>query len=98
MRVDVHCKQCGEGPEIAEHMFFQCERAKMIWKLALVSRDGFSLQTRSFKEWWTEHGKARDNEEIQTRQELTSYILWHIWKDRNAWIFNAEKISEFEVV
>lgn len=98
MRINVHYKQCGEGPEIAEHMFFQCERAKMIWKLAHVSWDGFILQTRSFKEWWTEHGKAIDNEKMQTRQDLTTYILWHIWKDRNAWIFNAEKISKFEVV
>lgn len=78
MIIEVYCKQCGEGPEIAEHMFFQCERAKMTWKLAPVRWDGFSLQTRSFKEWWTEHGKARDNEEMQTRQELIAYILWHI--------------------
>lgn len=35
---------------------------------------------------------------IQARQELTAYILWHIWKDRNAWLFNAEKNSGLEVV
>lgn len=65
MKIDVHCNQCGEGPKPAEHLFFQCERAKMIWKLDPLSWDDISLQTRSFKEWWIEHGKAGDNEEMR---------------------------------
>ena len=31
-------------------------------------------------------------------QELTAYILWNIWKDRNRWVFKAERGSEIDVV
>lgn len=54
--------------------------------------------TSSFREWWKEHGKAHNNKDLQERQELTAYTLWHIWKARNAWNFNDEKRTEREIV
>lgn len=51
---------------------------------------------RSFKEWWKEHRKVRNKMELQVRQELTAYILWYIWKAKNAQ--KAGKCIEREVV
>lgn len=70
IEVDEKCRQCGTEAETTEHLFFQCYKAKLIWKLSTVSWEGPLAQTRSFKEWW----KA----ESQARQEVTAYILWHI--------------------
>lgn len=35
---------------------------------------------------------------IQDRQELTTYILWQTWKARNAYLFNGGRKTEREIV
>lgn len=52
----------------------------------------------SMKEWWLKLSYTVAGKKMQARQELTAYILWHIWKTRNTWTFKAEKLSEMEVV
>lgn len=49
--VDGICKQCGEGMETMEHLFFHCANARLVWKLAPVTWDGLHHHTFSFKEW-----------------------------------------------
>lgn len=34
LKVDGMCKQCGEELETVEHLFFHCQKAQNIWKLA----------------------------------------------------------------
>lgn len=84
--------------ETVEHLFFNYAKAKTISKLAPVNWDGMIQQTGSFKEWWSKHGNVANSRELNERQELTTYIMWHIWKDRNSWVFKSEKWSELEVV
>lgn len=40
LQVDEWCKQCGEGMERVEHLFFHCPIAQVIWKLSPVQWDG----------------------------------------------------------
>lgn len=96
--LDETCKMCEEEKEMLEHHFFHCENAKLLWKLAPVQWDGLLQHTNSFKEWWRSIEAAATREEMEDRKELTAYILWHIWKNHNSWIFNLEKWSELEVV
>lgn len=98
MRVDGICRQCGEASETVEHLFFLCAKAQIIWKLAPVSWDGLESQTFSFKEWWRAHGKVGQREKLKERQEQTAYIIWHIWKARNSWLYNGQMVPELEVV
>lgn len=35
---------------------------------------------------------------MRERLEITTYLIWHIWKARNSWTYNASKVSEIEVV
>lgn len=40
----------------------------------------------------------KPTEHERERQELTAYLIWHVWKARNSWAYNASKASEHEVV
>lgn len=55
-------------------------------------------QSFSFKEWWTKLGNAENYKKMLKRQELTAYIMWHIWKIINSWTFKYEILTESEVV
>lgn len=35
---------------------------------------------------------------MQARKELTAYIMWHIWKARNCWLFKNKWMPEKEIV
>lgn len=35
---------------------------------------------------------------MNERQELKEYILWHMWKARNSWLFNRKVVSELDMV
>lgn len=43
------CKQCGETNETVEHIFFQCSKAKLIWKMAPLQWDGLHEDTTDFR-------------------------------------------------
>lgn len=92
------CLQCGEQLKTIEHLFFNCPKAQVIWKLAPVSWEGLSQATDSFSGWWLAHGKARNREEILERQELTAFILWYMWKAKNALVFCGESWDEREII
>lgn len=98
MKVDIRCKLCGEGEETIEHLFFDCSEAKATWKLALVQWDGLDQYTTSFMEWWTKLELAAKREELGDRKELSAYILWHLWKNRNKWNFHSVKNTTIDVV
>lgn len=72
------CKQCEEGLESVEHLFFHCPKTQLIWKLSPVSWEGLSNFIDSLKAWWTEQGKAENGQELVHRQELLAYIMWQI--------------------
>lgn len=42
--------------------------------------------------------QIKKDQDMQYRQELTPYILWQIWKARNAWLFTGERRTEREIV
>lgn len=98
LEVDDTCKVCGEGKETVNHLFFHCLKANIIWKLAPVRWEISEQQALSFKQWWSSLENAENSKEMSDRKELTAYILWHIWKNRNRWTFNAETWSEIDIV
>ncbi|WP_157056330.1 hypothetical protein, partial [Candidatus Burkholderia verschuerenii] len=93
-----HCHLCGAETETTEHVFFHCPTAKKIWKLSPVSWDGLETHTHSFKDWWNAQAKMGQQNMIQDRQDLTVYILWQIWRNRNEWCFSETRRHEKEVV
>lgn len=98
VQVDEICRLYREDAETIEQLFFHCGRSQLIRKLSPVSWEELQNNTNSFREWWKEQSRVKNSWDLQDRQEFTTYLMWHIWKARNAWIFNGEKRSEIEVV
>lgn len=98
LEIDDICRLCGEEKETVEHLFFHCFHAKTIWKLAPVQWEGLDTSCDSFKEWWKKLENAKKNQTMADRKELSAYIIWQIWKQRNRWLFHTEKWTKQEVV
>ncbi|KAK6145969.1 hypothetical protein DH2020_019838 [Rehmannia glutinosa] len=52
VQIDPLCQVCGEGVETIEHIFFFCERAKAIWKVASIQWDGLLEEREKNSVWW----------------------------------------------
>lgn len=85
LHIDEVCHRCGMEIETREHLLFQCQESKLIWKHAPVCWEGIHDLTVSFEEWWKAICLAKSDPNLQKRVELTAYILWHIWKSRCLW-------------
>lgn len=60
--------------------------------------DVFQHLTDSFEGWWTAINKAGKDRNSHKAVEFTVYLLWHIWKSRNLWHFQSQKLEAYEVV
>lgn len=89
------CKECGNGLETIKHVFFQCHKAQFIWKLFSVSWDGLFHATDCFR---LVQGKADKGQELQHIYEITNYVMWSMWKARNANCFGAERWTKIDII
>ncbi|GER52288.1 ribonuclease H-like superfamily protein [Striga asiatica] len=90
-------ESCGKEVETLEHLLFHCPRALSIWKLSPVRWDGVSLDTSSFRGWWTQLCSLDNSPISNDCLQLTAYLLWEIWKSKNHWIFqNSRKPENLE--
>lgn len=98
IKVEGVCRQCGEEMETVECLFFHCQRAKNIWKLAPVQWDGLQQFTWCLKDWWRKQGEVGKEGAMKDRQDFTAYLIWQIWKARNSRTFHKEYWSEMEII
>ncbi|KAL3511189.1 hypothetical protein ACH5RR_030590 [Cinchona calisaya] len=95
---DELCQICGEETESLEHTLFFCSNARNVWERAPVQWEGLNDLRRDFWQWFSKiRGASKGHEENQ-RIQLTINLLWHIWKARNKWIFNAERVDFMDVI
>ncbi|GER31074.1 RNA-directed DNA polymerase-like protein [Striga asiatica] len=90
MEVDTVCRICGEGKETQEHVLFLCRRAKLIWDLAPVKWNRVQQDNMSFKEWWWWICTMNFKDISEERIQLSTYILWWLWRARNLWVFERQ--------
>lgn len=92
------CKRCGMENESLEHLFFQCVESTLVWKLSPVKWDDLQRLAGSFASWWRALCRPGGNIGWQRGVDFTVYLLWHIWKARNSWQFQGQKVEAQEVV
>lgn len=78
LQIDAICKCCGEGPETIEHLFFDCAKSQIIWKLAPTQWEGLQQYTQDFPLWWQHACNISKHESCQARLEATACLLWGI--------------------
>ncbi|GER44975.1 30S ribosomal protein S2 [Striga asiatica] len=59
------------------------KRAEIIWKLSPITWEGIRAYKDNFKQWWTKACSVNNSPTSERRLQLSSYILWWMWKTRN---------------
>jgi len=90
-RDEANCEFCPDVLETDEHIFVLCSRSRAVW-----SRLGINLLPGHHKTPWLIgcHLPLPD----QTRVDATLVLLWHLWKARNAKIFDQLDLPAQEVI
>ncbi|XP_027174532.1 uncharacterized protein LOC113774164 [Coffea eugenioides] len=81
-----------------EHLFFSCENAAEVWKMAPVRWDGLQDKQHNLWLWWEQVTQALSLEQGQDRVNLTINILWQIWKARNKKVFEDANQEPFKIL
>jgi hypothetical protein len=93
-----NCPLCNSVPESAAHLLFQCTFSISLWTMV---KDWFQLQDfhpdawqgfQDVKAWWfaiVHDGLGRR----KAMASLTMLVVWELWNERNARIFNNKSAT-----
>lgn len=95
---DPWCRCCGEKIETVEHTLLTCRLAQEVWRIAPIQWDDIEDCKHCLWKWWQKLPGARKRKEGDKHIQLTAYILWHIWKNRNQVVFQADKTEAVYLV
>ena len=92
-RVDPQCPLCLNDIEMANHLFDECRQTKEVWELAR-QHNWIPLQTSTIQtaEWLDKVGAFLVTYNKKIIQRI-SFLLWSIWKMRNAVIFQQKPFN-----
>ncbi|KAK6163397.1 hypothetical protein DH2020_000261 [Rehmannia glutinosa] len=96
MSVDPVCKWCGENEETLEHLLFFCDRTVNVWKFFPLQWNGIHSRFERFRQWWEEVCSCPWDQAFQDRIQLTTYLLWWLWKTWNSWVFEDKTTPDSE--
>lgn len=88
---------CGRAVETARHLFLDCARVRQVWghfQRMLGIHDVRFLSSRALLLHWRRCATSRSH----VRVLLPCFILWQVWKARNAYWFDARSFSVDAVV
>ncbi|XP_050217814.1 uncharacterized protein LOC126668671 [Mercurialis annua] len=81
------------------HMLFTCPRAKQIWFISPLHYKASVLPSQFFYQMWLQ--TVTDLQELDGDDfyiHLFCYLLWNIWKSRNAKIFQQNHLSSEDII
>ncbi|KAF8733786.1 hypothetical protein HU200_014633 [Digitaria exilis] len=78
-----YCEHCNEVVETIEHIFILCLNARGVW-----NRLGVSSRPDSWRHPWLLGTELQLPPSVH--HDVILLILWHIWKARNAVIFDHQ--------
>ncbi|XP_018487613.1 uncharacterized protein LOC108858142 [Raphanus sativus] len=99
MDVDPRCQRCGEEGESINHVLFTCPAARLIW-----ATSGFPFPPRGFENRSLHENFSylmdirRDNRVPKSLSCSFPWILWMIWKNKNAFMFEGKEYEAEETV
>lgn len=97
---DALCPICLENQETVEHLLFLCPWTKPIWFGAHICSVPNEFNISSLPNWMNDainHWKANNIcDDLRTGQLF--YLIWHIWKARNEFVFNTKSPNPMSVL
>ncbi|XP_010513755.1 PREDICTED: uncharacterized protein LOC104789808 [Camelina sativa] len=92
---DIGCSRCGAEEETVNHVLFRCPPARQAWALAHVPVGLQNFPTESVYAN-VDHFLGRNNP--GNRVDFFPWLMWYIWKARNAKVFENRDEHPDEVV
>ncbi|CAL1407329.1 unnamed protein product [Linum trigynum] len=86
------CPFCDQR-ETQKHIFLECQWASRIWRRTDVARVFELMGDGTFYEWMETAMDQRTANEV----EEWCVLLWYLWKESNAHLFNGAKLPEEEI-
>lgn len=91
---DKSCSRCGAEAETVNHLLFTCPYARLIWAVANVHIPPPGSWSDSFYSnlHWVLNLKQEYPKE-QVEEDLTPWIMWRLWKNRNELLFRSKEYT-----
>ena len=91
--IEPQCPLCTIDVEFVDHLFWTCCKTQRVWNLAAQHHWlPAYLMSRFNHDWLRSFGKINELCSLKEVQKL-SFLLWTIWKGRNAVIFENENFN-----
>lgn len=93
LHLDARCKLCNTGSESIGHLLFSCSYAKEVWERSGIQlpQNGFSRTSVFLNVYHLIFANGRRPKHTQNR--AFPWVLWEIWKARNALVFENVQTS-----
>lgn len=96
IKVDPRCQSCGEVGEDINHVLFTCSMARVVWATSGFPFPPRGFENQSLYENFNYLFMCGKNKEVPKDLVVCfPWILWMIWKNKNAFVFEGK---EYDVV
>ncbi|GJR89589.1 RNA-directed DNA polymerase, eukaryota, reverse transcriptase zinc-binding domain protein [Tanacetum coccineum] len=95
---DIFCPSCNVFVESNQHIFFECNIAKDIWRLVRIWCDNSIPLFSSFDHWidWLSSWSS-SSEKFHRLYIIFAASLWLIWRFRNYVTFNSQSMRKCDI-
>lgn len=99
LQPDMKCCLCQAGIDSVDHLFFECDFSKAVWKKGLMSQ-GIIRDPKGWMHefrWIMRVTKGRNNPKIKLKI-LFAAAVYKLWKERNKRTFRAESSTSDAII
>lgn len=94
LAIETDCAVCGREPETANHLFFECNTSKLVWK-AVLEQCGIQREPRGWTQemqWFLRKAKRRSTQSKKLRN-LMAVTVYTLWMETNAVLHSKQATS-----
>lgn len=95
---DAVCRRCCNEEETEDHIFFECEYAKKIWRASGISNLTILNQSASLEDTIGACLQICTSTRLRHFQDIPLWILWRLWKRRNVLVFQQKQTHWMNII
>lgn len=93
IQIDPLCSSCRSEPETVCHVLFHCRIARETWELSAISPPSSGFSANSVFLNFHHLLSCVKRQEMNTTPLAFPWILWHLWKAKNTFIFEKKRLD-----